>query len=60
MVHLSCRHHKVRIAKETNQTSPFHLGPVGHIARTVGATVQIKHDVASYLTAITHTLGNQH
>ena len=59
MVHLSGRHHKIRTAEGTNQTSPFHLGLVGHIVRTVRATVQIKtkHDVvSSYPIAMTDTL----
>ena len=57
MVHISCRHLKIRTAEGTNQTSPFHLGPVGHIARTVSATVQIKrkHDIVSYLIGATDT-----
>ena len=59
MVHPSGRHRKIRTAEGTNQTSPFHLGLVGHILRTVRATVQIKtkHDVfSSDLIAMTHTL----
>ena len=59
MVHLSGRHHKIRTAEGTNQTSPFHLGLVGHILRTVRTTVQIKtkHDVvSSYLIVKADTL----